>query len=264
MGKIEFGIGTLTVSSIQKLPSGQEVNLKGAFNSTINTFVCNNKTNANLNVTIRIHFDKINPIIKGKAPHVDNILTRVEPWVGDEWEHWKRRFLNQTRIFWNKQFWLKTPATYNGLNWPERNPTHRCNLFCKLEIVDHPSSAGSHFTISVVKVKNWTQSDMFHWDSLDLKEFQKSQVMGIKQKGALHEVGHLIGLRHPGMGNPGCTLNEDACYFTSGGDDTVLMGKGNVIRDEDAKPWIMAAAALTGTNEGDWKVFRRYILPSPL
>ena len=71
----------------------------------------------------------------------------------------------------------------------------------------------------------------------------------------MHEIGHLIGLDHPGHGTPACsTGGEAACYAAADGSDTGIMARGSVMLPEYADAWRKAAAQLTSTQKNDWIV----------
>jgi hypothetical protein len=257
MGEVTFEFGSLI--------HGRQ-NRMGTFDADLDPDVRNQTTNADLTLYLRINFQKIDPTTTVTTYNDYNgtpvpILT----WRTSEWSAWKRRFLTDCQQKWNGKFWLRTPASYNRLNWPERSPTHRCNLYCRFEIEEQADSQGAHAVIPVVKVARtqFFRSHMLLYDSNDLGRQRRTR--GSNFFTHVHEIGHLIGLNHPGHGSAQCTTGgEAACYAAPDGDDRGTMGRGSEPRTTDAEPWQKAAEALTGVAKASWTVSLSRVYPQRL
>jgi hypothetical protein len=147
-GTVDFKYGTL-------IRTGPRLQAGGKWDAELNEDVRNGHNNADLTISIRIHFQKIDPANRraGQYPDTDNKPRRIQRWAPGEFELFKRRLLGRAQRFWNEVYWLKTPATYKELDWPDAIATHRCNLFCRLELGD-AQSRDAHYTIAVVRVQN--------------------------------------------------------------------------------------------------------------
>ncbi len=254
MSTITFEYGTLF--------HGRQNNM-GAFDADINADGRNRTTNADITVYVRINFQQINPTASSNTYNdADDTAVPIRTWRSGEWINWRRRFLNDCQRKWNGKFWLKPPESYNSLNWPQQNPTHRSNLYCRFDISEQASPNGAHAVIPVVRV-NGNQnfrSHMLLYSNRDLRVERLTR--GSLFFTHVHEIGHLIGLDHPGRRLPGCTgVGETVCYAAADGNDRGVMGRGSQIYTQHAQPWKKAAALLTSTNEAGWIVSRSYVRP---
>jgi hypothetical protein len=244
-------------------------NIQGTFDADINTEVCSKTTNANLTIYIRICFQQVNPTATLKTYNdSDNNSVAIRQWKAKEWTNWKGKFLNICRNKWNGKFWLETPKDYTGLDWPKLNSKYRSNLYCRFEISEQSNMMGAHAVIPVVSIdgKQDFRSHMLLYDNRDLNA--KELTKGSKFFTCAHEIGHLIGLEHPGKYYnifAGCVTDSEAvCYYDEFGNNDGIMGMGSKITVDYAKPWLIAAALLTGTNETTWKVSLSRIYPKLL
>lgn len=247
MSVVNFEFGTLI--------HGRQ-NSMGTFDADLNPDVRNATTNADLTVYVRIHFQKIDPTPASSTyADYDGTAVPIRAWRDSEWLAFRTTFLNDCRRKWHGKFWLKTPASFTRLNWPSVNPTHRCNLYCRFEISEQSTPEGAHAIIPVVHVdgNHFFRSHMLLYDNGDLAPQRRTA--GSRFFTHVHEIGHLIGLDHPGHGTPACsTGGEDACYAAADGSDTGIMARGSVMLPEYADPWRKAAAQLTSTQKTDWIV----------
>ncbi len=254
MSTIDFEFGTLI--------QGRQ-NHMGTFDADLNPDVRNRTTNADLTVYIRINFQKVDPTPAATTyADYDGTAVPILTWRTSEFAAWKRRFLTDCQRKWSGKFWLRTPTSYNSLNWPESDPTHRCNLYCRFEISEQSDSQGAHAVIPVVKVarSQYFRSHMLLYDSNDLGRQRRTR--GSNFFTHVHEIGHLIGLNHPGTGTAHCTTGgEAACYAAPDGDDRGTMGRGSEPRASDAEPWRKAAEALTGVSKSQWTVSLSRVYP---
>jgi hypothetical protein len=257
VGEVNFEFGTLI--------HGRQ-NQMGTFDADINPDVRNATTNADLTMFVRINFVMINPTATSTTYNdYDGTAVPIRAWTAAEWTQWKQRFLRECRNKWNGKFWLTTPSTYNGLNWPANNPTHRCNLYCRFEISEQSSSTGAHAVIPVVHVRgrHFFRSHSLLYSSNDLQAERLTR--GSNFFTHLHEIGHMIGLQHPGTGRPGCVGGGEAvCYRSADGDERAVMGLGSEVRAEHAQPWVRAASILTGQGRNLWRVSLQRIYPQRL
>lgn len=255
MTVINFEFGTLI--------HGRQ-NVQGTFDADLDPDRCNQSTNADLTVYLRVNFVRVDPTPASSTYNDwDNTPVPIRAWTDGQWSLWKTRFMRDCNRKWNGKFWLVTPQTYNALNWPTSRPTHRCNLYCRFEMSEQANSEGAHAVIPVVRVNgnHNFRSDMLTYSDRDLRAERLTR--GSLFYTHIHEIGHLMGLDHPGTGNAGCmTGGENVCYAAPDGDTTGVMGMGSRIREGNAGPWIKAAAALTGVRAADWTVRLQRARPS--
>ena len=70
----------------------------------------------------------------------------------------------QCAAFWDGYFWLKTPRTYDGLNFSlHGKQTHRCNIYCKFDLKAVSQANDAHYTIAVVRAQDGVH---FHSNSV--------------------------------------------------------------------------------------------------
>lgn len=254
-GVVNFEHGTLI--------HGQQ-NAFGTFDADIDETVCDARTNANLTLYLRINFVRVDPTA-GSATYndADGTAVPIRAWTDGTWRRWKQQFVSTVQAKWNGKFWLQTPTTYNRLNWPVNSPTHRCNLYCRIRVSEQVDSQGAHAVIPGVRVNgnHFFRSHMLLYSSRDLRAERLTR--GSLFYTHLHEIGHLIGLDHPGDSLPGCSAgDESACYAAADGNDRGIMGRGSRIYTRHAAPWQKAAALLTGTSDSGWAVSMRRAYPN--
>ena len=242
-GEIEFKFETMT--------SRGNAFGEGKWDADLDQSVRDSQSNADLVIVIRIYFDKIQ---RGGAN-----------WEDGQFERFKRLVLASAQRFWDKAFWLKTPSNYDGLNWPDEKPTHRCNVNCRLKLIDTVHPVDAHCSIAAYRVMDiepdFPQSS-HHFSSRVMDAVQRIPRSNMVQLPHIHEVGHWLGLGHVRARDitaPGA--NDDAAYGIKLSEMEDLMGRGMVRHKWHSGPWQEAAATITGTRKGDWGVSMGPIQP---
>jgi hypothetical protein len=240
---------------------GKQNSINGSvFDAILDDSTRTSSNNAELEIIMRVYFyDAFNdPAIttkdpadpkKGIARDHDNVEFHCTPWDAAKLAAWTKRAVATAKNFWHGRFWLETPSTYTGLDLTVGAQKYRPNVWCRFDLTSTTTEAGSHFKIAVANISGPKdpahgfefRSNMLLYDSNDPINTKK------------HEVGHLLGLDHPG-GN----CNNAACY-NSAADD--IMGSGKNRLPRHALPWQKAIAMITSTNRDDWKVFQQKVFP---
>ena len=264
MAEINFKYGAL-IRTGPKLVNG------GKWDADLADWVRNTTTNADLTIYIRVYFSKIDPA-NATGLHGDTDDTPAKPskkkiqkWKAGEFEKYTKNLVAGAQAFWNGTFWLKTPKTYDELNYPDTKPTHRCNLYCRFELEQAVGVADSHYTIAVVRAQDGEnfRSDSRLYSQNDIKSEQLISGSTTKFWTHFHEVGHLIGLGHVGTGGTTNVHNDNSptAYGVTLQEMQDVMGRGSVRHDWHATPWQQAAEAFTGVKAADWKVFQKRVWP---
>ena len=134
MGTVDLKFGTL-------IRTGPNLAYGGKWDADLVDWKIDAFTNAYLTIFIRIFFAKIDPAGKtGTYGDTDDTAAKpskkpIQKWKPGEFEWYVRNLTSSAQAFWDGQFWLKTPKTYDGLNYIARGrPANRCNIYCKLDL----------------------------------------------------------------------------------------------------------------------------------
>lgn len=225
------------------------------------------------------------PTPLGRIMDADRNWFLVRDWRQPEWTSFTREFERVTEQFWSRRFMLVPPASYDGMNWPRRSPTHRPNVITSIDIdIQSRASRNPYPTIIGRRpVGIWklaTRRDLpgphgtltgtmaAAARDIGRRDFRSSASTLIRAdaydergKTAIHEVGHLTGQRHPGQWPNvrvrGCQDGgEPVCYAGNRPEHRDnIMGSGRDILPENADPWREFIAQHTSTREEDWHVF---------
>jgi hypothetical protein len=262
MAVIDFKFGTL-------IRAGQYFTNGGKWDAELIDEVRNDRTNADLTITISVSFRKIDPKGDGIGQQLDsdNVPRPIQKWAHGEFEAFKAKLLREARRFWNGVFWLRTPTSVKGLDWPDRNPTHRCNLYCKLQLQEAIPPNIAHYEIDVVRVKDGNQfrSHSRLYSQNDIKSENLIRHSTVKFWTHFHEVGHLLGLghvNHHDIHRNG--LNSLKAYGVTKDQMQDVMGKGSRKHLWHAVPWQEAAATFTDTKKDEWQASFTRLPPVPL
>jgi hypothetical protein len=222
------------------------------FDAELNTDVCDPFNNAELTLTLRMGFRRINPGGGAADGTYNDYGDPTEPtrkiikWTDAAWATWKTNFVRSAERFWHGKFWLINDS--GSFRFTKGSATYFPNVWCRFKLVGNEAGvAGNHHTIDVVRLhasETWFGSHSTLYDSRDTRWVKKSTTSkgkAVMQQAHVHEVGHLLGLDHVDVGKPHCLpsgdTNASACYGVGDADKLSVMGSGMQLRIENAYPW---------------------------
>ncbi len=219
--------------------------------------------NAILWLTLKVHLKQINPeggAETGTRPDHDKKPRKIVKWTPGEWANWTEAYRSTGEKFWDRNF-----ALYNDFmlflnrraDW-----TYRAHVLCRFRLKLVKESE-AHHRINVVKLdpsETFFRSDSANYDNLDMnseKTRQLSDGTWVEQRAHIHEIGHILGLRHVGYGKAHCPHGSNSgktmCYGKADKDRLNIMGNGMALSKDNAMPWRLAVAEMTGKGTKDVK-----------
>lgn len=244
----------------------------------------NEVLNMGLILKLKIRFNKMD------QPNGPALPSRYKyaAWPQQEWIKFKKDFRNQAHN-WSSNFWLvlKENAFQNGNYLQAEKALSVFDETANMQTIIYPRvincwidpvivDAGPAHAVMNMRyivnangsvVKAWSGPSPLRSDSANMHNLDIMEQIVVQ-----HEVGHLLGLPHIGemRKNPGCITplasqpnqdaglgydrNEDPCYQDEMGSLGDTMGAGYAFGIEDAYPWKMALAEITGVPTSCYKV----------
>ncbi len=209
------------------------------------------------------------------AKDLNGKVFRAQAWDDGTFRQYLADFKSSVESFWKDRIYILfpdpkvpsqalDPRDYERFLHPrpERRqvPYLRCRL--ALRYVDK----NSHAQVSVVNIvpgqgrfrgrvyRKPGAVDRATFSNQEVKVVQQDDDLGRKlwQLPAAHEVGHLLGLPHVGESLPGCRTdpNAEVCYGGNAYEQNDIMGRGDAVTGEHAKPWLDAIRLHTGHHKG--------------
>ncbi len=217
--------------------------------------------NCNIWLELRLLLVQVN----GTTFTRNNSTYRTQAWDSGEWNRFRYLYKHICEHWWSHQFWYRPPASFNDMNLPLARPTHRPNFQCRLRIyLVQNATERRHARIRCVRLADDERAMRSHSRLYDNRDILLSRPRGVPHITAVHEVGHLLRLAHPGVreGVAECQAdgNASVCYEPH----TEAMGAGLEMIDAYASPWLQRLAQQTHTAEADWTLFRQAVSPVSL
>lgn len=264
----------------------------GSFDSELSTAMVNEKTNAELTITIRLFLDKVDAkdTAGGTMNDFNNAPITILNWRDAEWEAFRKQMFKNIRNAWNGKLWLMTPTAYKDLDWPAtpKAATHRPNVWCRLCVEEVNQIGKAHRKIVCVRPRVATMAtansvDAFRsfvgaggeagstarvstFDYFDIVPYRynftgpekdgKGNTLkyGITHRSDIHEFGHLLGLDHSDLHTHTDAGTTHDEYGEDRADREDVMGYGSTIDASSAVPWLDRIAQHTGVAKASWAV----------
>jgi hypothetical protein len=283
------------------------------FNSALRIDGMSRSVNAQLNIYLRLYLVRKDarhwPEIR-KTPASPDL---VQDWNDAEFKAFQDDVKSQADRFWDKRFCLVNVDGNNSLDVEVAGDRVRPNVDCRFEVVWANSPASAHQIINCFKLQpgksiisftrgtddgsgvgqfNNTDTQVGMYQIPEYKEPCRKPYgdplapggiewrdeecpAGAIQLGAVHEVGHLLGLPHVGTARRGhqCIQamlkdpkegpNARPCYTEPTlADAKNIMGQGSEIAPWNAMPWVTRLFQHTGIGPQAWKVMNRTVAPA--
>lgn len=222
------------------------------------------QVNFDFTIILRVHMEQVQPP-KGKqsfmAPDYSGKLWPALAWNPAAWLRFRSEYTKLVLKVWDRAFVLIPPDSYDGFVWPRRQGTRR-KLVCRLRLKLVDTATSAHAQVRVVRLaapnEKYFRSDSSVYDSGDIKlvrhRYAKEGASFLHNTPA-HEVGHLLGLWHPGEAERDCVEAAAPCYGSNLRDRMNIMGAGSMLELSNAHPWQLRIPwHAKETRKADWKV----------
>lgn len=236
------------------------------FDAELNTDCCDAHNNAELTLTMRIGFRRIDPAggaAEGTFHDAGGAGTparRIIRWTPDAWNRWKQNFVRSAQAFWHGKFWLLNDAGTHDYKLKSGLVLYP-NVWCRFRLQGFDAPAADlHHTIDVVRLhptEDFFRSHSTLYDSKDTWSKVKGRLADgtpVMQRAHVHEIGHLLGMDHVDVGKAHCPVGSDTgadpCYGVADNDLLSVMGSGMQLRPEQAFPWRESLRQLTALAAG--------------
>ena len=209
---------------------------------------------------LKLNLKKGNPSGTARRGHANDSSGNSQPikrWSETAWRSWRKKFVKVINKSANGKFWLVNNAKWG--EFEDRGVKYYPNIWCRFRIDFVNTDADAHHSITVYRVTHAGRgfhSDYELMDTYDIKRQRKHKRAGkkwIRQRPAVHEFFHALGVRHVDHGKAHCPIgaggftgNESDCYGVAYDDRKSLMGSGMALLPKFADPWRRAAVKLTG------------------